>query len=188
MRNILKPIIAFFLIALVAAPAWADEYTDAIAAFKNAGQSSDFFRTAYGYAVFPTIVKGALVVGGARGKGRVYARGQYVGNSTMTQASVGLQIGGAGYSEIVFFRDEPAFANFTRGNFEFSADAQAVVITAAAGAQGSTTGASAGASATTQHAANVGAYNNGMATFVLPKGGLLAGISLGGQKFTYSAR
>ena len=60
MRKVLKPIIAFFLIALVAAPAWADEYTDAIAAFKKAGESSDFFRTAYGYAVFPTIVKGAL--------------------------------------------------------------------------------------------------------------------------------
>src|SRR5262245_14570339 len=109
MRRILKPIIAFMLIAVVAAPAWADEYTDAIAAFKKAGESSDFFRTAYGYAIFPTIVKGALIVGGARGEGRVYARGQHVGNSTMTQGSVGLQIGGAGYSEIVFFRDEAAF-------------------------------------------------------------------------------
>ena len=188
MRKHMKPIIAFILVALVAAPAWADEYTDAIAAFKKASQSSDFFRTAYGYAVFPTIVKGALIVGGARGEGLVYARGQHVGNSTMTQASVGLQVGGAGYSEIIFFRDEAAFADFTRGNFEFSADAQAVIVTAAAGAQGSTTGASAGASATNQNAANVGAYNKGMATFVLPKGGLLAGISLGGQKFTYSAR
>ena len=188
MRKHLKPIIAFILVALVAAPAWADEYADAIAAFKKAGQSSDFFRTAYGYAVFPTIVKGALIVGGARGQGRVYARGQHVGDSTMTQASVGLQIGGAGYSEVIFFRDEAAFADFTRGNFEFSADAQAVIVTAAAGAQGSTTGASAGASATNQSAANVGAYNKGMATFVLPKGGLLAGISLGGQKFTYTAR
>jgi len=188
MRRYLKPLIAFLLVGLVALPAWADEYSDAIAAFKNAGQSSDFLKTAYGYAVFPTIVKGALIVGGARGEGRVYAKGQHVGNSTMTQGSVGLQIGGAGYSEIVFFRDEAAFADFTRGNFEFSADAQAVVVTAAAGAQGSTTGASAGASATNQQAANVGAYNKGMATFVLPKGGLLAGISLGGQKFSYTAR
>src|SRR5215472_738268 len=128
MRKHLKPIIAFILVALVAAPAWADEYADAIAAFKKAGQSSDFFRTAYGYAVFPTIVKGALIVGGARGEGRVYNRGQHVGNTDMTQASVGLQIGGQGYSEIIFFQDERAFAAFTSGHFEFDAEAQAVVI------------------------------------------------------------
>jgi lipid-binding SYLF domain-containing protein len=181
----LTSIIAFLLVVLAVSPARADEYSDTITVFKNAGESGDFFRTAYGYAVFPTIVKGALIVGGAHGEGRVYARGQHVGNTEMTQASVGLQIGGQGYSEIIFFQDERAFSAFTNGHFEFDAEAQAVVIAASAQAQGGTTGASASASATNKHATSVGSYNQGMATFVVPKGGLLAGVSLGGQKFGY---
>jgi hypothetical protein len=131
MLNRLTSIIAFVLLALAVSPAWADEYSDTIAIFKNAGESGKFFQTAYGYAVFPTIVKGAFIVGGAHGNGRVYAKGNYVGNTSMTQATVGLQIGGQGYSEIVFFQDERAFLEFTGGNFEFGADAQAVVVTQA---------------------------------------------------------
>ena len=57
MLNRLISIIAFVLVALVVSPAWADKYSDTIAIFKNAGESGKFFDTAYGYAVFPTIVK-----------------------------------------------------------------------------------------------------------------------------------
>jgi lipid-binding SYLF domain-containing protein len=185
MLNHLTLIIVFAFVALAGAPAWADEYADTVAVFKNAGESGGFFKTAYGYAVFPTIVKGAFIVGGAHGDGRVYARGQHVGDSSMTQASVGLQIGGEGYSEIVFFQEERAFQEFTNGNFEFSADAQAVVVTAAAQGQASTAGASAGASTSNQNATTAGNYNKGMATFVVTKGGLIAGVSIGGQKFDY---
>ena len=186
MLNRLISIIAFVLVALVVSPAWADKYSDTIAIFKNAGESGTFFSTAYGYAVFPTIVKGAFIVGGAHGDGRVYAKGKYVGNSSMTQATVGLQIGGAGYSEIVFFQDERAFKEFTSGNFEFGAGAQAVAATAAAQAQTSTGGSSAGASASNKNAATAGNYNKGMATFTVVKGGLMAGVSIGGQKFSYT--
>jgi lipid-binding SYLF domain-containing protein len=185
MPNRLTLIIALVFLALAGSPARADEYTDTVAVFKNAGESGNYFKTAYGYAVFPTIVKGAFIVGGARGAGRVYAKGLHVGDSTMTQASVGLQIGGEGYSEIVFFQDERAFQEFTNGNFEFGADAQAVVVTAAAQAQASTGGSSAGASATNQNAATAGSYQKGMATFIVTKGGLIAGVSIGGQKFDY---
>src|SRR5262249_1806507 len=139
MLNRLTSIIAFVLVALAVSPAWADEYSDTIAIFKNAGESGKFFQTAYGYAVFPTIMKGAFLVGGAHGTGRVYAKGEHVGNSSMTQATVGLQIGGAGYSEIVFFQDERAFKEFTSGNFEVGAGAEAVAGTAAAPAQGGPT-------------------------------------------------
>jgi lipid-binding SYLF domain-containing protein len=185
MLNRLTSIIAFVLVTLVVSPAWADEYSDTIAIFKNAGESGKFFDTAYGYAVFPTIVKGALIVGGAHGDGRVYVKGEPVGDSTMTQATVGLQIGGAGYSEIVFFEDERAFKEFTSGNFEFGAGAEAVAVTASAQAQTSTAGSSAGASASNKDAATAGNYYKGMATFTVTKGGLLAGVALGGQKFTY---
>ena len=186
MLNRLTSIIAFVLVALAVSPAWADEYTDTIGIFRNAGQSGAFFKTAYGYAVFPTIVKGAIIVGGAHGDGRVYAKGKHVGNSSMTQGSLGLQIGGEGYSEIVFFQDERAFKEFTSGNFEFGAGAQAVAVTAAAQAGASTGGASAGASASNQNAATAGNYYKGMATFTVVKGGLMAGVSIGGQKFSYT--
>ena len=186
MLNRLTSIIAFVLVALAVSPAWADEYSDTIAIFKNAGESGAFFNTAYGYAVFPTIVKGAIIVGGAHGDGRVYAKGKHVGDSSMTQGSFGLQIGGEGYSEIVFFQDERAFKEFTSGNFEFGAGAQAVAATAAAQAQTSTGGSSAGASASNKNAATVGNYNKGMATFTVVKGGLMAGVSIGGQKFSYT--
>jgi lipid-binding SYLF domain-containing protein len=185
MLNRLTSIIAFVLVTLAVSPAWADKYSDTTAIFKNAGGSGTFFKTAYGYAVFPTIVKGAFIVGGAHGDGQVYAKGKHVGDSSMTQATVGLQIGGEGFSEIVFFQDERAFKEFTSGNFEFGAGAQAVVVTAAAQAQASTGGASAGASASNKDAATAGNYYKGMATFTVTKGGLLAGVSIGGQKFSY---
>jgi lipid-binding SYLF domain-containing protein len=182
MLNRLTFVIALVFVALAVSPARADEYTDTVTVFKNAGESGNYFKTAYGYAVFPTIVKGAFIVGGARGAGRVYAKGQHVGDSTMTQATVGLQIGGEGYSEIVFFQ---AFQEFTNGNFEFGAGAQAVVATAAAQGQAGTTGASAGASASNNEAATAGNYYKGLATFIVTKGGPIAGVSIGGQKFDY---
>ena len=185
MLNRLTSIIAFVLVTLAVSPARADEYSNTVAIFQNAGESGKFFKTAYGYAVFPTIVKGAFIVGGAHGDGRVYAKGKYVGNSSMTQATVGLQIGGAGYSEIVFFQDERAFKEFTSGNFEFGAEASAVAITAGANAKANTAGSSAGASATKNKAATAGGYHKGMATFTVAKGGLMYEASIGGQKFNY---
>ena len=185
MLNRLTFIIALVFVALAVSPARADEYTDTVTIFKNAGESGNYFKTAYGYAVFPTIVKGAFIVGGAHGNGRVYAKGNYVGNTSMTQATVGLQIGGQGYSEIVFFQDERAFKEFTNGNFEFGAGAQAVVVTAAAQAGASTAGSTAGASASNKDAATAGDYYKGMATFTVTKGGLMAGVSFGGQKYSY---
>src|SRR5215470_19363692 len=141
-------IVAVPAIALLASPAWADEYTDTINVFKKAGESGKFFSKAYGYAVFPTVGKGGAGVGGAYGKGRVYEKGKYVGNTSLAQLTVGLQLGWQVYSEIIFFEDQRAFKEFTNGNFEFGADAQATAITASASAKASSTGGSAGASAT----------------------------------------
>jgi lipid-binding SYLF domain-containing protein len=181
----LIPILAF---ALPVAPAWADSYQDTINIFKKAGQSSRYFSTAYGYAVFPTIGKGGVGIGGAHGSGRVYAKGKYVGDTSMTQLTVGLQLGGQAYSQIIFFQDERSFREFTSGNFEFGAEASAIAITAGASAEAGTTGGSAGASATKNNAATAGGYYKGMAVFTVAKGGLMYEASIGGQKFNYKAR
>jgi lipid-binding SYLF domain-containing protein len=177
-----------WLVACSISASWADEYSDTIEIFKNAGQSAGFFHYSYGYAVFPTIGKGGLVVGGAYGTGRVYAKGKYVGDTAMTQLSLGLQAGGQSYSQIIFFKDRRAFEEFTNGNYEFGADANAVAITAAAGASAGTTGASAGASGGKNDATTQGSYYKGMAVFTVVKGGAMFQATLAGQKFKYTPK
>lgn len=86
--------VVFLLSLLPFAGAWADEYEDTIKVFKDAGKSGDFFSKSYGYAVFPTIGKAGIGIGGAYGKGRVYEQGKYVGDTSMAQATIGLQLGG----------------------------------------------------------------------------------------------
>jgi lipid-binding SYLF domain-containing protein len=171
-----------------ATPARADQYADTVQLFKNAGQSGTFFDRAHGYAVFPTVGKGALGIGGAHGKGRVYEQGRYVGDTTLTQLSLGFQAGGQAFSQIVFFEDERAFREFTSGQFGFGAGVSAVAITAAASASASTTGATAGASGGKKDATTSGEYYRGMAVFTIAKGGLMYEAALAGQKFSYKAR
>jgi lipid-binding SYLF domain-containing protein len=187
----LKRSVAFLAGAVLiccAASSWADDYTDTIQLFKEAGASKSFFNNCYGYAVFPGIGKGAFIVGGAHGNGHVYKKGAYVGDASMTQVSVGFQIGGEGFREIVFFEDERSYKDFTNGSFEFGADATAVAVTAGASASAGTTGASAGASGGQHDATTSGTYYKGMATFVIVKGGAMAGVSVGGQKFSYKPK
>ncbi|MFT4613758.1 MAG: hypothetical protein ACI9NT_000899 [Bacteroidia bacterium] len=169
--------------------AQANPYADTIRSFSNAGECADYFKSSYGYVVFPTIGKGGLVVGGAHGKAKVFVDAQHVGNASMTQLTAGYQIGGQIFSQIIFFENEQAFTYFTSGNFEFSAQATAVAITAGVSAEANTGGgAVAGMSggrndATTAHAG----YRKGMAVFTIAKGGLMLEAVLGGQKFTYTA-
>lgn len=176
------------LLGIPFAGTWADEFDDTIKIFKEAGESASFFDNSYGYAVFPTIGKGGAGIGGARGKGRVYEQGTYIGDSTMTQLTVGFQLGGQVYSQIIFFEDKRALDEFTSGNFEFGAQATAVAITAGASAAASTTGTSAGVSGGKRDAATAGAYHKGMATFTVAKGGLMYEASVGGQKFSYTPK
>jgi lipid-binding SYLF domain-containing protein len=180
--------LVFLLLTLPFAQVWADEYDDTIKVFKNAGESGTFFDKSYGYAVFPTIGKGGIGIGGAYGKGRVYARGAYVGDTTVTQLSVGFQLGGQAYSQIIFFEDKRALDEFTGGNFEFGAEASAVAITAGVSAEATTTGSSAGASGGKNDATTVGKYYKGMAVFTVAKGGLMYQASVGGQKFSYTPK
>ena len=190
LRALLPALAASVVLAGLAAaptPARADDYADTVQLFKNAGQSGTFFNKAHGYAVFPTIGKGALGIGGARGKGRVYVQGRHVGDTTLTQVSIGFQAGGQAFSQIVFFEDERAFREFSSGQFGFGAGVSAVAITAAASASASTTGATAGVSGGKKDATTSGEYYRGMAVFTIAKGGLMYEAALAGQKFSYKA-
>jgi lipid-binding SYLF domain-containing protein len=164
----------------------AGSYQDTIAVFKNSGASGTFFSRSYAYAVFPTVGSGALGVGGAYGKGRVYVHGVYSGNATMGQVSLGFQAGGKAYSQIIFFEDKRALDEFESGNFEFGADASAIAVTASANAGAATNGASSGVSVGQNDATTRGIYQKGMAVFTVAKGGLMFSTSIAGQKFSYS--
>lgn len=124
-----------------------------------------FFDDSAGYAVFPTVGKGGIGIGGARGKGLVIVNDQVDGTTTLTQVTVGFQLGGQTYSEFIFFKDQTALDQFRRGNFEMGAQASAVAATA---------GASADAN-----------YDKGVAIFTNVKGGLMYEATIAGQKFKY---
>lgn len=185
MFNRILIVISLFILSANVSNVFADDYSDTINSFKNAGESAAFFDSAYGYAVFPTVGKGGFGIGAAGGKGQVYAGGKHVGNTSMVQLTIGLQAGGQAFSMMIFFEDERALNEFTSGNFEFGAQATAVAITAGTSAQAGTTGTSAGASAGKNDASTVGGYSKGMATFTIAKGGLMYEASVGGAKFSY---
>src|SRR6202167_2915471 len=186
MRNLMRTLALIPLLIVSIGAAHARGYADTIAIFKNAGASGTFFGNSYAYAVFPTVGAGALGVGGAYGKGRVYVHGVYTGDATIGQVSLGFQAGGKAYSEIIFFEDKRALDEFESGNFEFGADASVVAITAGANASAATNGSSAGASGTEEDATTRGVYHKGMAVFTIAKGGLMYSAAVAGQKFSFT--
>ncbi len=188
MKIILRTTLLTVLLSLVFTSAWADKYSETKKMFDDAG-ISEMFHSAYGFALFPTIGKAGFIVGGAFGKGRVFAQGKYLGDTNMTQASIGFQLGASGFSQVIFFQDKRALAEFTNGNFEFGADAHAVALTAAVGVSVNTKGSSAAASGGKNNA-RIGSagYNKGMATFTITKGGLMYEASVSGQAFSFTKR
>jgi lipid-binding SYLF domain-containing protein len=169
-----------FAFALLALPLMAasggskaasDDHKDvlnAIASFqaKDPGMQK-FFNNAAGYAVFPSVAEGAVGVGAAHGTGELMVGGNAVGSLSMTQVTVGLQLGGQEYSEIIFFENASTLDGFKKGDFTFAAQASAVAL-----ASGASTNAS---------------YRDGVAIFTAAKGGLMYQASVGGQKFSYKS-
>ena len=149
--------------AVAASPAAAET----LARFQERDPSlGRFIDEAYGVAVFPTVGKGAIAIGGAHGKGEVYERGQLVGAARVTQVTLGFALGGQSYSELIFFEDKAALDEFRSGNFELGAQASAVAVTAGASTEAS--------------------YDHGVAIFTMPKGGLMYEAAVAGQKFSYT--
>lgn len=130
--------------------------------------------------------KGGVLIGGAFGQGRMYQGGQQTGTVAQANFSLGFQVGGQAFSEIIFFQDKRAYDEFTKGTFEFESKASAVAVTvgvqAQAGTAGNNASASAGPATTRQFAAQ---YVKGMAVFVHIHGGLMVEASLGGQVFEF---
>jgi len=163
------------------AAATVEECNAAMAKFKNLGNVSEMLAQSYGYAVMPTIGKGGMGIGGAGGTGCVFADGKHTGNVSMGQVTIGFQLGGQAYSQLILFKNADTYKEFTGGNFEFGADATAVALTYGASAEAGTEGASASAGDTHGKAM----WKRGMAIFTLAKGGLMYEASIGGQKYNF---
>ncbi|WP_405381084.1 YSC84-related protein [Maribacter sp. LLG6340-A2] len=125
-----------------------------------------FFTNSAGYVLFPNVGKGGFIIGGASGNGVVYENGEVVGMADLKKLSVGLQAGGQAITEVIFFETANDLEEFKKGEFEFSAEASAVALKS---------GVSVNAK-----------YKDGVAVFALPKAGLMADASVGGQKFDYT--
>jgi lipid-binding SYLF domain-containing protein len=172
MTAIQKLVLAAGLAALVVMPVGAraeatvKEADQAIAAIEKADPGmKKFFSKSAGYAVFPNVAKGGLVVGGAGGSGYLYEGGKPVGKTGLSQVTVGAQIGGEAYVEVIFFESKVALAACKKGEWAMAAQVSAVAVKS---------GASADAK-----------YKDGVAVFTLMKGGAMAEASVGGQKFSY---
>ncbi len=186
MKQFTKRVLCILAMTLSGANALAATDTETVALFKEAGQSASFFSRSYGYAVFPTVAKGGMGIGAAHGKGGVYRNGKLTGSVTLNQLSIGLQLGGQAYSEIIFFEDQRAYDEFVSGNYEVNAGVSAVALTAGASASAGTQGAtSAAGSSKDDHTTDSVGYYKGMVIFTVTKGGLMYEASVAGQKFKF---
>jgi lipid-binding SYLF domain-containing protein len=122
-------------------------------------------KKAYGYAIFPSVGKAALVLGGAYGRGEVYERGKLIGYATIAQTTIGVQIGGDTFSEVIAFESKQSLDRFKNGRFAFAANASAVLIKAGAGGSAN--------------------YEKGVKVFAYAEGGMLLEAAIGGQRFKF---
>ncbi len=173
-------LVTIWLIGVLGVSAWAGwdptreqkekaMVEETIAKFKQADSSMKvFFDKAYGYIVFPGIGKGGFIIGGGYGNGWVYEKGRHIGSATLTQVTVGAQIGGQSFREIIFFEDKKTLDDFKKGNWELSAQASAIIVK--------------------QGASKDSSYDHGVAVFTMPRKGAMAEASVGGQKFKYTPK
>ena len=189
MNHLRKIAMAVVAMALVGGTALAATDAETIAMFKKAPESSQYFGKSYGYAVFPTVGKGGIGVGAAHGSGSVYQGGKYMGEVTLNQLSIGAQLGGEAFSEIIFFENKKAYDEFVSGNFEFDAQASVTAITANATATAGTQGAKAGAGTSEKNTqVDAAGWHKGMVVFTITKGGLMYEAVIAGQKFHYKTK
>ncbi|HWE02268.1 MAG TPA: YSC84-related protein [Tepidisphaeraceae bacterium] len=178
MRRLIFPVLAVLAAATMGCDSASQGSAAAHVALRDDGQvtlekmeaqmpwMTDVVNSSYGYAIFPEIGAAAIGVGGASGKGIVYRNGQPIGRITLDQASVGVQLGGDTFGELIVFQDDHAFNRMINNSIEFGADASATIIKS--GAAGDKN------------------FANGVKVFILPKGGLMAGVSVNGQKFHFT--
>lgn len=176
MRFALLVGVSLMIAACTTAPDTAEKRerleADAAAALEKARQSDPgltrILDSAFAYAVFPSVGKGGAGIGGAYGRGIYYENHIPVGYCDLSQASIGFQLGGQVYTEIIVFETPEAADRLKSGNFAFDARASAVALKSGASAEAE--------------------YADGVMVFTMDEAGLMYQASIGGQKFSYQAK
>ena len=144
----------------------AKETSEAIELFKSTDSDmAKWFANSTGYAVFPSVTKGAIGIGAAHGTGEVFEKDKLIGSVSLTQVTIGFQLGGQEYAEVIFFENKETLDQFKNSKLAMSAQVSAV-----AAAEGASSDAK---------------YQQGVAVFTIAKGGLMFEASVGGQKFKF---
>lgn len=143
----------------------ADAQEEKAAIVREHPEMTEHFDNAAGYVIFPNVGKGAYIIGGASGNGAVYEDGNLIGYADLKQVDLGLQAGGKSFVEVLFFENESALEDFKDGSYGLSANASAVILEKG-------------------KSINMN-YKDGVAVATMPKAGAMAGVSVGGQRFTY---
>ncbi|AIY12963.1 MULTISPECIES: YSC84-related protein [Cellulophaga] len=126
-----------------------------------------FFKESAGYVIFPNVGKGGFIIGAASGNGAVYESGNLIGMADLKKLNIGFQAGGQAIIEVIFFENTAAMNDFKEGKFSFAAEASAVAVRSGIAFNAK--------------------YKDGVAVFALPKAGLMADASVGGQKFKFTS-
>ncbi len=165
--------IATFMLAGAVAATAADpdrlssDVGDTVQMFRTSNpRLQRLFDTAYGYAVFPSVGKGAIGIGGAEGRGEVFEKGALIGTAKLTQATVGAQLGAQSYSEVIFFESPKALDDFRDGKTALSADLSGTIAADGAGAEAK--------------------YQHGVLVDTMQRSGLMFEASIGGQHFSFT--
>lgn len=133
---------------------------------ENNKELASLFKSAYGYAIFPNVGKGAYILGGAAGNGVVYEQGKMIGFAEMRQVDIGLQIGGQAFRQVMIFETKAALEDFKAGDYELSGNISAVVVE--------------------KGESKAIKFKDGLAVATMPKAGAMVEVSVGGQKFEYA--
>ena len=136
--------------------------------FQNADPSlNSVMASAAGYAVFPNVGKGGLVVGGARGEGVLFENGAVTGRTTLTQASIGAQAGGQRFAQMIIFQSPTAVSDFKNGKFTLGADVNAIALSSSVNKSIPIT------------------FTRGVAVLTMPQRGLMFQAAVAGQRFNF---
>ncbi|MBY5921199.1 hypothetical protein [Ferrimonas balearica] len=147
------------------AAALVDSQT-ALDRFQTEERLNRFFDEASVVVVFPSAWRAGMGFGGGYALGTIYRDNRAVGVARMWQVSVGANVGGQRYRQILFFKTDAAFEAMGRASNEFAGQAHAALITAGG-------------------ATNPG-YNPDVAVFSQLRGGLLLEASVGLHRYEFS--
>jgi lipid-binding SYLF domain-containing protein len=124
-------------------------------------------RKAPAYAVFPSVGRGGILIGGAYGRGILYEAGTPTGYVSLQQASLGAQLGGESVAELLVLRSTGEIRRLKAGHFTAGANLGVIVISAGA----------------TTHAI----FDPNASVFVIQRGGLMVDVSITGQQLSYQS-